>query len=393
MATDSTSASRGPGRPSSSPSEALFGGTFARGAAASEATDTALLQALLDVEAALARGWSRTGRVPAEAADAITAACDAERHDAAALAADSARHAQPVVGLVASLRTTVGPPADEFVHYGATSQDILDTALMLVARRALGPLAADLRVAADACAGLANAHSGTPIIGRTLLQQAMPTTFGLKAAAWMVALDEARAGLLRVRDEVLAVQLGGPVGALDAAAVAQAMGADLELAVPVLAWHTDRRRPAELAAALGIAAGAPAKLARDVTLLAQNEVAEVREGGEGGGSSSIAHKRNPVAAVSALACAHRAPGLVATLLGGMAQEHERAAGAWQAEWEPLLELIRVTGSAAAWAAELASGLELDTGRMAANLASAPVADADTLAPAALVARALETRPR
>lgn len=264
---------------------------------------------------------------------------------------------------------------------------------MLVARRALGPLAADLRVAADACAGLANAHSGTPIIGRTLLQQAMPTTFGLKAAAWMVALDEARAGLLRVRDEVLAVQLGGPVGALDAAAVAQAMGAELGLAVPVLAWHTDRRRPAELAAALGIAAGAAAKLARDVTLLAQNEVAEVREGGEGGGSSSIAHKRNPVAAVSALACAHRAPGLVATLLGGMAQEHERAAGAWQAEWEPLLELIRVTGSAAAWAAELASGLELDTGRMAANLASAPVADADTSAPAALVARALETRPR
>jgi 3-carboxy-cis,cis-muconate cycloisomerase len=371
----------------------LLGGIFARGGAAAAVTDTALLQAMLDAEAALAHAYARTGAIPAEAAEAIAAACRAERFDVAALGAAAARHAQPVVGLVDALRVGVGPEAAPHVHHGATSQDILDTALMLIARRALAPILDDLARAADACAALADAHAATPIIGRTLLQQGLPTTFGLKAAGWMTALDDAHDALCRVRDETLAVQLGGPVGTLDAPAIVADVARQLELAVPLLPWHTDRRRPAELAAALGTAAGGAAKIARDVTLLAQNEVAEVREGGVGGGSSAMAHKRNPVAAVSALACAGRLPGLVATILGAMAQEHERAAGAWQAEWETLLDLLRLTGSTSAWTAELVGELEIDTERMAANLAATTVAEVGTAQAEAVVRRALGAHRR
>src|SRR4051812_4326377 len=353
---------------------ALLGRLFARGAAAGAATDEALLQAMLDVEAALARAWAGAGAFSPAAAEVIAGACRAERFDVSALAAEAARHAQPVVGLVAALRDAVGPESAAHVHRGATSQDVLDSALMLVARRALESLLDDLAAAAEACAGLAEAHAATPMIGRTLLQQGVPTTFGLKAAGWMVALDDAAGGLARVRDEVLAVQLGGPVGALDAPALVDAFAAELGLAVPVLPWHADRRRPAELAAALGVAAGAAGKPATDVALLAQGEVGEVREAGDGGRSSAMPHKRKPVAAVSAVACAHRTPGLVATMVAAMPQEHERAAGRWQAEWPTLLELLRLAGSAAAWASAMVAGLEVDTARMAANLAAAPAGD-------------------
>jgi 3-carboxy-cis,cis-muconate cycloisomerase len=346
---------------------------------------------MLDVEAALARAWTRAGVIPSQAAEAIAGACRAERFDVDALGREAARHAQPVVALVAALREAVGEDAAPHVHHGATSQDVMDSALMLVARRALDPLLDDLHRAAEACAALAAAHAATPMIGRTLLQQALPTTFGLKAAGWMTGLDAAAASLERVRDEALAVQLGGPVGTLDAAAVVADMARQLGLAAPVLPWHGDRTRPATLTAELGIAAGACAKVARDVGLLAQTEVAEVREGGDGGGSSSMAHKRNPVAAVSAAACAARVPGLVATQLSAMAGEHERAAGAWQAEWETQTALLALTGSAAAWTADLAAGLEVDAARMAANLAAAPVSEGDTQAAAALVRRALADR--
>jgi 3-carboxy-cis,cis-muconate cycloisomerase len=370
---------------------ALLGGLFARGAAAPAATDEALLQAMLDVEAALARAWARAGAISPAAAEAIAGACRAERFDVSALAAEAARHAQPVVGLVAALREAVGPPAAADVHGGATSQDVLDSALMLVARRAVPAILADLQAAAAAAAALAQAHAATPMTGRTLLQPAVATTFGLKAAGWMTALDDAADALARVWAEVLAVQLGGPVGSLDAPGVVQDVGRQLDLVAPVLPWHADRRRPAELATGLALAAGASAKVARDVTLLAQGEVGEVREGGAGGRSSSMPHKRNPVAAVSALACAQRVPGLVATILAGMAQEHERAAGAWQAEWPTLLELLRSTGSAVAWIAELAQGLEVDADRMAANLAHLPAPAPDTGPAAALVGRALAAR--
>ncbi|MGI8714562.1 MAG: lyase family protein [Solirubrobacteraceae bacterium] len=345
---------------------ALLSGMYARGAAAGQLTDVAWLQAMLDVEGALARALAGVDEIPALAASQISEACRAERFDAAALARETARHATPVVGLVAALREAVPASAREHVHAGATSQDIVDTALMLVARRALGPLLDDARAAADATARLADTHRDTAMIGRTLLQQALPTTFGLRAAGWLAGIDAARATLQTVREAGLPVQMGGPVGGRSPA-VAARVAVELGLAEPVLPWATIRLPAAGLATALGTLAGVLGKVARDVTLLSSQELGEVAESGEGGSSSAMAHKRNPVAAVSVLACAKRAPGLVATVLAAMEQEHERAAGAWQAEWGTHTELLILTASATAWARELLEGLRVDAGRMAANL--------------------------
>jgi 3-carboxy-cis,cis-muconate cycloisomerase len=346
----------------------LFDGIYARGGVAAQVSDVAWLQAMLDVEAALAAAVD----APALQARQIAEACRAEHFDLAALGAETARNATPVVGLVAALRDAVPESAREYVHAGATSQDIVDTALMLVAHRALGSLLGDARAAADVAATLAQKHRDTPMIARTLLQQALPTTFGLKAAGWLVGIDEACARLRTVRDTELAVQMGGPVGGR-APGVAARMAAELGLVEPVMPWGAIRVRPAHLAGALGTLAGVLSKVARDVTLLAQQEVAEVAEG-EGGGSSAMAHKRNPVAAVSVLACTTRVPGLVATILAAMEQEHERAAGAWQAEWGTHTELLALTGSAAAWTQTMLAGLHIDGDRMAANLAASPTAD-------------------
>jgi 3-carboxy-cis,cis-muconate cycloisomerase len=287
----------------------------------------------------------------------------------------------PAAPLVRALRARVGDPAAGDVHRGATSQDIVDSASMLVARRALEPLLDDLGGAAAAAARLAGEHRATVMAGRTLLQQAVPVTFGLKAAGWLVGLDEAAQRLDAVRRTRLAAQLGGAAGTLAAMGdagidVLARFARELELVEPVLAWHTTRTRVAELAAALGVCSGAVAKVAGDVVLLAQTEVAEVREGGERdrGGSSAMPHKHNPVAAISALAGARQAPGLVANLLGAMEHEHERAAGAWHAEWAPLRELLRSTGSAAAWLRDCLEGLEVDPERMRANLDGALLAE-------------------
>ena len=372
------------------PDATLLGAIFARGAAAAETSDRAFLQAMLDAEAALARACALRELIPGAAAEQIAAACVAERFDIAAIGAEGARNAQPVIGLVNALRRAVGDEIAPFVHRGATSQDILDTGLMLVAKRAIVPLWTDLRDAGDRLAALAQAHARTPMFGRTLMQQALPTSFGLKLAGWFSGLDRARHDLAHVAG-TLPVQLGGPVGALHDPELVAVMAAELGLVAPVLPWHGDRQPVGELAATLGLAAGAVAKFARDVTLLAQNEVAEVRETGAGGASSSMAHKHNPVLSISAAACAQQAPGLVGTLLAAMAGEHERAAGAWQAEWQPLLQLLSVTGSAASWAAELSGALDVDVDRMAANLGATPV-DPDVLAGAgALVTQALEAR--
>jgi 3-carboxy-cis,cis-muconate cycloisomerase len=389
MAIDSTSVSREPARPSSSPSDSLFGGTYARGGAAWEVTDAAWLAAMLEAEAALARACAGAGSISAAAAGAITAACEPARFDIGALGREGAEHATPVVPLVDALRAAVGAEHAEAVHVGATSQDILDTAAMLVASRALGPLLADAAGAADAAAELAGEHRATPMAGRTLLQPALPTTFGLRTAGWMAGLDAAGARLAAAGERELAVQMGGPVGTRDPA-IAAAVAGELGLAVPVLPWHAERGRVAALAGALGGLAGSLAKVARDVTLLAQGEVAEVREGGEGGRSSAMAHKRNPVAAVSVLACAQRVPGLVSTILSGMAQEHERAAGSWQAEWGTLSDLLALTGSAAAWGRDLLERLEADPARMRANLDSLGLGD-DVGAAGELVDRALGAR--
>jgi len=351
--------------------DGLFDAVLARGAVAGAVSDRAWLQAMLDVEAALARAEAAAGLVPAEDAEAIAAACDAARFDLAALGADAAASGNPVVPLVRALGEAVGAPAARHVHRGATSQDVLDSAAMLVARRALGPLLDDLRGASAAAAALAERHRDTPMAGRTLMQQALPITFGLEAANWLTGLDEGAARLEDVRDRRLAVQLGGAAGTLASLGdrgvdVMGHMARALGLAEPVLPWHTIRTRPAELAGALGEAAGVVAKAARDVTLMAQTEVAEVAEAASGG-SSTMPHKRNPVAAISAAACAAQAPGLVATLLAAMAHEHERAAGSWHAEWRPLTELLRSTGSAAAWLRTCLEGLEVDAERMRANL--------------------------
>jgi 3-carboxy-cis,cis-muconate cycloisomerase len=329
---------------------------------------------MLDVEVALMRALAKAGIASAQAATELAQAADASSFDIAAIGRGTADKGTPVPAMLSALRSRLSDDAAAHLHQGATSQDIVDTALMLVARRALAPLLDDLAAAGDACAALAERHRSTLAPGRTLLQQALPLTFGIKAATWLSGLDGSFAELSEVNERVLAVQLFGAVGTLAALGdrgleVMSAVAEELELAEPAVGWHTVRLRPARLSAALGSALGVTGKIARDVVLLAQTEVAEAAEGaGEGrGGSSTMPHKRNPVGAIAVIACAQRAPGLVATILGAMAQEHERAAGAWQAEWEPLLELLRLAGSAAATLRELLEGLDVDAERMRTDL--------------------------
>lgn len=360
----------------SSGSDGLFGGLFDRGPV--RTGDEAWLRAMLATEAALARALERSGLAVAGAGAAVTAAARADRFDCAELGRQARLTGNPVPALVRALTGIVPPEAADAVHRGATSQDILDTAAMLLSRQALDGIGADLAAAAASVADLAVAHAGTVMIGRTLLQQAVPVTFGLVAAGWLTGIDEARDGLHRIRNSRLAVQFGGAAGTLaslgDAGpAVAALLAEELGLAMPVLPWHTDRLRIIELAAALAGASAVLGKIARDITLLAQSEIAEVREGAGGaraGGSSAMPHKRNPVAAIIILGCTRRAPGLLATLAAAAEQEHQRAAGAWHAEWETLADLLRLTGSAASWAAELLAGLQVDPVTMRANLDAA-----------------------
>jgi len=353
----------------------LFDGVLARGAVREATSDRAWLQAMLDVEAALARAEARAGLFAPAIADEIARACHADSFDIAAIGRAAAATGNPVPALVRVLTAQVAGSAGGEVHRGATSQDIVDTAAMLVASRALLLLGLDLDGAARAAARLADGHRQTLMAGRTLLQQALPITFGLKAAGWLSSLDGAAARLAEIRSTGLAVQLGGAAGTLASLgaagpAVVGFLGEELGLAVPLLPWHSARERVAELAAALGVTAGALGKAARDVTLLAQTEVGEVREGDRGrGGSSTLPHKNNPVAAISAVACATRAPELCATLMAAMVQEHERAAGAWHAEWRPLRDLLVTVGSAAAWLRDCLERLVVDEGRMRANLAA------------------------
>jgi len=354
--------------------QGLLSGLFSQGPVAAQTSDVALLQAMLDVEVALMRALAKAGIAPAQAAAEVAQAADASTFDLAAIGRGTADKGTPVPAMLSALRSRLSDEAAAHLHQGATSQDVVDSALMLVAHRALAPLLGDVGAAADACAQLAESHRSTLAPGRTLLQQALPLTFGIKAATWMSGLDGSCAELAEVRERVLAVQLFGAVGTLAALGdrgldVMSAVADDLGLAEPALGWHTVRLRPVRLSAALGSGLGVMGKVARDVVLLAQTEVAEAAEGaGDGrGGSSTMPHKHNPVGAVAVIACAQRAPGLVATMLGSMLQEHERAAGAWQAEWEPLLELLRLTGSAASALRELLEGLDVDPERMRADL--------------------------
>jgi 3-carboxy-cis,cis-muconate cycloisomerase len=372
----------------------LFGGVFARGGV--EAGDTAWLQAMLDAEAGLARALERAGLAPAGAGEAVTAAAKANNFDPDELGALAALTGNPVPGLARALARRVPQTAVSAVHRGATSQDILDTAAMLLAKRAIDVMLADLAQVAEAAAGLAEAHRASIMIGRTLLQQAVPVTFGLVAAGWLTSVDEAREGLAAVRSRRLAVQFGGAAGTLASLGdhgqrVAALLAEELGLALPVLPWHTDRLRIIDLGVALARVAAALGKIARDVTLLAQPEIGEISEGGgpsparsadqrgpdpqaaaaspRRGGSSAMPHKRNPVASIAILGCTRQVPGLLGILVSNSEHELQRAAGAWHAEWEPLAALLRLTGSASSWAAELLPGLVVDASRMAANLAA------------------------
>ncbi len=352
-------------------SQGLFDGVFGRGAV--DTSDQAWLQAMLDTEAALARALEQAGMAPPGAGAAVTAAARAEAFDAAELGRQAALTGNPVPALVRALTRTLPAGPAGAVHQGATSQDIIDTAAMLLARQSLGVISDDLAAAAAAAARLAAVHRDTIMIGRTLLQQAVPVTFGLVAAGWLTGLDEAATALDRVAASRLAVQFGGAAGTLSALGgrgpeVAALLAAELGLRAPTLPWHTDRLRITEIAGACAGVTGVLSKIARDVTLLAQSEVGEVAEGGgeRRGGSSAMPQKRNPVASIAVLGCTRQVPGLVATLVAAAEQEHQRAAGAWHAEWEPLADLLRLTGSAASWAADLLGGLEPDPGPDAAQ---------------------------
>lgn len=356
------------------PPDALFAAIFTTDELARATSDEAWVEAMLAFEGALALAGADAGAVPREAADAIARCCGEIALDPAALGREGRATGNPVVPLVRALREALPAPAADWAHHGATSQDVIDTAAMLVARRSTAGILADLEGIAGAAARLAERHRTTLMAARTLLQQALPTTFALKACGWLGAATAAADGLARVRDERLAVQLGGAAGTLAslgsaAPAVVEALARRLDLRAPLLPWHTDRARVGELAAALAVAAGVAGKVAADVVLLAQGEVREVREAA-GGASSAMPHKHNPVQAVAAAAAARRAPALAGVLLSSMVQEHERAAGAWQAEWETLGELLRAAGGAVAQVRELLDGLQVDASRMAENLAAA-----------------------
>ncbi|MFI1761184.1 3-carboxy-cis,cis-muconate cycloisomerase [Streptomyces sp. NPDC020800] len=352
----------------------LLAPEWALSAAASETGDHAYLRALLDAEAALTRAQAGLGLVPAGAAAAVTEAADPAGFGIRSLAARTPAGGNPVIPLVADLTAAVGEEYGPYVHRGATSQDIMDTATMLVAARALAPVLADLGRTERALAGLAAEHRDTPMPGRTLTQHAVPTTFGLKAAGWRALVLDARDRITRVRD-TLPVQLGGAAGTLaafqaygagDPADLTQAYAREAGLAAPALPWHTLRTPVADLAGCLAFAAGALGKLAADVLTLSRTEIGELAEG-SGGGSSAMPHKANPVRSTLLAAAARRAPQLAATLYGCLAAEDERPAGAWHAEWEPLRDLLRLVGGASAHAAALAEELRVHPAAMRRNL--------------------------
>jgi 3-carboxy-cis,cis-muconate cycloisomerase len=340
-------------------------------------SDASVLQAMLDFEVGLARAEARVGIVPKAAAEAIAAAAKAESFDAAQLARDGLLAGALPIPLVKALTEQVrrrDPAAAGFVHWGATSQDVADTALVLVLRRAQPVLESDLSRLESALRALAEGHAKTVMLGRTLLQAATPTTFGLKAAGWLGSIRRCRLRLTSAFGEALVVQLGGATGTLASLGelgidAGRALADELHLEFPEAPWHTHRDRLAALICACGVLTGALGKMARDISLLMQTEVGEAAEptGPGRGGSSTMPHKRNPGGCVVALAAATRAPGLVASFLSAMVQEQERAAGSWQAEWPVVAALMQATGVAAASMAQVAQGLTVDKARMRANI--------------------------
>lgn len=339
--------------------------------------DMAYLQRMLDFEAALALAEAATAVIPADAAGPIGNACKADTLNMAALAEAATKSGNLAIPLVKALTADVAkssPEAARYVHWGATSQDVIDTATMLTIRAAIEALLSDIERAISGFARQAEQHRHTPVVGRTWLQHALPMPFGLKLAEYAAALNRSRSRLRALRADALALQFGGASGTLAALGdhglqVAEQLSRELDLPLPEAPWHTHRDRIAEVASVFAIIAGSCGKIARDVSLMMQTDVAEAFEpAGEGrGGSSTMPHKRNPVAAASALGAATMAPNLAATIFAAQVQDHERSAGPWHAEWPTLPALMLVTSGALAAIVDIAEGLEIDADRMRSNL--------------------------
>ena len=352
----------------------LFGPLFGDDEVAGYLSDRARLQAMLDVEAALADAQAELGIVPRSCTAPIRDAARASLYDHTAIAAEAAKAGNVAIPLVRHLTRHVAaaaPDAARYVHWGATSQDIIDTGFVLQVRAAVPPILRHLERAEVAAARLAREHIDTVMAGRTWLQQATPITFGVKAAGWVDVLDRQRAAIATARDGVSVLQFGGAAGTLASLgehgpAVAERLAASLDLATADIPWHAHRDRVAQLGCALGIICGVLGKIARDLALLAQTEVGEATEA-QGGGSSTMPQKQNPVGASVVLAASVRAPGLVATMLAAMPQEHERGLGGWQAEWVVLPELLLLTAGAARILADVLETLRIDATRMRKNL--------------------------
>ena len=342
--------------------------------------DATILQHMLDFEAGLARAEAAAGVIPAGAVQAIAAACRSDLYDATALAEAATRSGNLAIPLVKALTARVATTdvdAARYVHWGATSQDVIDSATMLGLRAAIDALLADCDRAIAGFAGLARTHRNTAVVARTWLQHALPMPFGLKLAEYASALHRSRRRLARLRAEGLALQFGGAAGTLAALgdhglAVAERLAGEIDLPLPDAPWHTHRDRIAEVASVLAILSGTCGKIARDVSLMMQTDVGEAFEpSGEGrGGSSTMPHKRNPVASAAALGAATMAPNLAATIFAAQVQDHERSAGPWHAEWPTLPMLLLVTSGALAAIVDIAEGLEVDAARMRSNLDTA-----------------------
>jgi 3-carboxy-cis,cis-muconate cycloisomerase len=340
-------------------------------------SDRSRLQGILDFEAALARAQARAGVVPAAATVAIAGQCRAELFDMAALSQSTAiagNPAIPIINELTRLVAAVNPAAAGYVHWGATSQDAMDTGLVLQLRQGLDLIEADAQQLGTALAKLAAEHKETPIAGRTWLQHAAPSTFGLKVAGWLCAMARHLERLRAMRPRALVLQLGGAAGTLaalgdDSEKTTSLLAQELGLRPAELPWHSHRDRLVEVAVTLGLLVGSLGKMARDIALLTQSEVAEVAEPSAPGrgGSSSMPQKRNPVGCATVLAAAVRLPALVSVLLSAMMQEHERGLGGWQAEWETLPDVFLLTSGALCQMRQVVVGLRVDTERMWANL--------------------------
>ena len=358
-------------------SDQLFAAYFTAEAMGQVFCDHGRVQAMLDVEAALARAQARVGVIPHSAVAPITTACRAELYDFEALGlaiASAGNSAIPLVKALGKQIASSAPEAERYVHLGATSQDVMDSGLVLQLRAALDLIERDMAQLADVLAAQAQRYATTPLAGRTWLQQATPVTLGMKIASWLGSVTRSRQRLHELKPRLLCLQFGGASGTLaalgdQAMPVAQALADELGLGLPEQPWHTQRDRLVEFAAVLGLIAGGLGKIGRDISLLMQTEAAEVFEPSAPGkgGSSTMPHKRNPVGSAVLISAATRVPGLLSILFSAMPQEHERSLGLWHAEWETLPEICCVVSGALVQALNIARGLEVDAARMARNL--------------------------